>query len=153
MDFRATVRDRLVRRLSDLLRAVNGTPRELWRVSAWDRTALPILISAGIIFYNFSELRWAEVWAAGVRADLWLALPAMALPHITWWFLSTLLTERYFKWFHGPFPYWKYFWVHGSVHVLDFINPAVSAGSTWSIRSRRAGSVGSRCWEWSFSSI
>ncbi len=122
------LRDRLGRWLSDRLRAIDKAPRERWRVSPWDRTALPILISAGIIFYNLSELKWADVWSAGASANLWLALPSVAVPHIAWWFLSTLLTERYFKWFHGPFPYWKYFWVHGSVHMLDFINPAVSGG-------------------------
>jgi len=54
------------------------------------------------------------------------------------WFIETLLVERHMKWFHGPFPFWTFFWVRGSIYILMFVNVALGSGGVLLYTQRRA---------------
>lgn len=98
------------------------------RIPGWAKKAAPVLVSVGILYYYFRDQQWSELMDACAQVNMWLAVSVIVIPQLAQWFLGTLVTERYFKWFHGPLPFWKYFWVHGASYILMFINNALGGG-------------------------
>jgi hypothetical protein len=119
---------------------VTQSPSEEKRplIPNWAKKVVPVMVSVGILYYYFHDQNWQEIYIACSRANLWLAVPAVVVPQLVFWFMGTLLVERQFKWFHGPFPFWSYFWVHGAMYILMFINPALGGGGLLLYQQRKA---------------
>jgi len=112
-------------------------PPKKERIPGWVKRVVPVLVSIGILFYYFHDQNWEEFFNACGRVTLWVAVLAIVIPQVFQWFMGTLLTERYFKWFHGPFPFWKYFWVHGASYILMFVNTALGGGGLLLYQQRK----------------
>lgn len=95
------------------------------KVPGWVKKVIPALISAGILSYYLRGQDWGQLREACLRANLGLAVLAVVIPQLVQWFLGTLIVERQFKWFHGPFPFRGYFWVRGGAYILFFVNNAL----------------------------
>jgi len=107
------------------------------RVPGWAKKVIPILVSVGILLYYFNDQDWHEIIKACKRADLLQAALAILIPQLVVWFTGTLVVERHFKWFHGRFPYWDYFWIHGAVYILMFVNTALGSGGLLLYQQRK----------------
>ena len=92
------------------------------------RKAVPIAVSAGIIYYYFRGMEWERIIAETSRANLGLAVAAVALPQFIFWYFETLIVHKHFTWFHKPFPWREYFWVRGAIYILMFVNVALGGG-------------------------
>ena len=115
----------------------NANPSLLSHIPSWVKQAVPALVSALILYYYFHDQDWAALWAATRRANLWLALTAVALPQVGYWIFDVYLTERTMVWFHGPFPLKNYFWVRGAIYFLSIINSGLSGGGVLLYLQRR----------------
>jgi len=99
---------------------------------------VPVIGSVAILYYYFHDQDWEKFMEVCVKADLWLAIAAIFIPQFFFWFMGTVITERTIKWFHGPFPFWDYFWVRGALYILMFINPALGGGGRLLYEQRKA---------------
>jgi uncharacterized membrane protein YbhN (UPF0104 family) len=108
------------------------------RIPGWVKRVVPILVSILILYYYFREDDLSGLKQAFENANLWIAIPAILIPLIASWFMRTLIVERHFKWFHGPFPFWSYFWVHGAINILMFINTLLGGGGLLLYQQRKA---------------
>ncbi len=100
------------------------------RIPGWVKRLVPILVSIGILYYYFHDQNLDELLAACGKARLWLAVLAAVTPQLLMWFLYALITERHMVWFHGPFHFWKFFWVRGAIFILQMINNPLAQGGT-----------------------
>jgi hypothetical protein len=111
----------------------------IWaRIPGWVKKIVPVLVSVGILYYYFLDQEWELLIDACTRADLWLAVFAIVIPQLVVWFTGTLIVERHFSWFHGPFPFWKYLFIHGSAYILMFVNTALGGGGLLLYQQRKA---------------
>jgi hypothetical protein len=108
------------------------------RIPAWVKRVVPVLVSALILWYYFRDQDWKALWNAMGQSILWLAIAAIVVPQVFFWFMETLIVERHFRWFHGPFPFWTYFWVRGAMYILMFINPVLGGGGIVMYLQRKA---------------
>lgn len=108
------------------------------RIPGWAKKIVPVLVSGIILFYCFRDQDWQKLMDAGSRANLWLAILAIVLPQLVFWFLNTLLIERNFIWFHGPFPFWPFFWVKGAIYILMFVNTMLGSSGMILYQQRKA---------------
>ncbi|OGP60388.1 MAG: hypothetical protein A2V67_07860 [Deltaproteobacteria bacterium RBG_13_61_14] len=108
------------------------------RIPAWVKQAVPVLVSIGILYYYFHDQDWPKFLAACGQADLRPALIAIFLPQLVMWFFSALLVERTIRWFHGPFPFWTFFWIQGTSYILMFLNSALGGGGLLLYQQRKA---------------
>jgi len=92
------------------------------------KRAVPVAVSAGILYYYFHGQDWRRLWELASECTLWLALAGIVIPQLYFWVCETAVAERHFTWFHGPFPFWTFFWVRGSIYILMFINVALGSG-------------------------
>jgi len=72
-----------------------------------------VVISLGILYYYFHDEDWNKIWEACKYANLALALLAIVIPQLIFWFFEALIYDRHLEWFHAPFPFWRFFWVRG----------------------------------------
>ena len=98
------------------------------RVSSLAKKIVPIIISLLILYYYFHEMDWLEFWYACAEANLWIAVSALVIQQLIFWFFEVLIVERHLRWFHGPFSFKTYFWVRGALYLLMFINLALGGG-------------------------
>jgi len=108
-------------------------------IPGWAKRVIPILVSVLILYYYFHDRNWHELLDATRQARLWLALLAAATPQLVMWFTTVLLTEWTMVWFHGPFSFWKYFWVRGAIFILQMINNPLAAGGSLLYIQRKTG--------------
>ena len=108
------------------------------RIPGWVRSVAPVLVSIGILYYYFHDENFQDIVDACKKANLWIAIPAMILPQLIEWITGTLLVERHFRWFHGPFSFRDYFWVRGAMYILMFVNPALGGGGLLLYQQRKA---------------
>jgi len=107
-------------------------------IPTWLKRFGPIAISVLILYYYFHNQDWNQLYLAIQNANLPLAISAIFIPQIIYWFFGTLIVERHFRWFHGSFPFWDYFWVKGAIYILIFINPALGGGGQLLYQQRKA---------------
>lgn len=115
-----------------------STPKDKSPVLGWAKKIVPVVVSLLILYYYFRDQEWDKLIDACRGANLWLAVLAIVIPQVAYWFLDSLMTERTFKWFHGPFPLWTYFWVKGAIYILMFINTALGGGGMLLYQQRKA---------------
>jgi len=114
-------------------------PQSRPRLPAWVKQYVPILISAAILFYYFHDQDWREFYDNARGARLWLAAAAAAIPQVTMWITTVLVTAWTMAWFHGPFPFWKYFWMRGAIFILQIVNNPLAAGGSLLYIQRKTG--------------
>ena len=107
------------------------------RIPGWVKKTVPVIVSALILYYYFRDMEWVKFMEACYRADLWPAVFAIVIPQLIFWFLGSLVVERCMNWFHGPFPFWGYFWVRGVAYILMFVNTALGGGGLLLYQQRR----------------
>lgn len=108
------------------------------RIPPWAKKVIPVIVSILILYYYFRDMEWGRIVDSCSRADLLIAVLAIVIPQLITWFLGTLMVERHIRWFHGPFPFWKYFWVKGAIYILMFINVYIGGGGMLLYQQRRA---------------
>jgi uncharacterized membrane protein YbhN (UPF0104 family) len=108
-------------------------------VPAWARKVIPALVSVLIIYYYFRGQDWQELINAARRADLLIAVLALAIPQVIFWFADAYLTQRHMEWFHGPFSLREYFWTRGAMYILLMVNPTIGGGGILFYLQRKAG--------------
>ncbi len=114
------------------------------RIPGWLKRFFAIAVSIGILWYYFHDQEWQKLIEACSHANLWIAVAAVFIPQILFWFIDVLLTERHMTWFHGPFSFWKFFWVKGAAYILMFTNAALGVGGLALYIQRRSGITWSR---------
>lgn len=112
-------------------------PKSGFKIPAWVKRTVPVIVSAFILYYYFRDMKWAEFFEACQRADIALAVAAIVIPQVVFWFFTTLVVERTMTWFHAPFPFWEYFWIRGAIYILMFVNTAVGGGGLLLYQQRR----------------
>ncbi len=113
------------------------TPKGRPKIPGWIKKAVPVIVSALILYYYFRDMNWVEFLEACYRADMALAIAAVVIPQVVFWFFTTLVVERTMTWFHDDFPFWEYFWIRGSIYILMFVNTAVGGGGLLLYQKRR----------------
>lgn len=113
-------------------------PKKQPRVPGWVKKVVPAMVSIGILYYYFHDQDWKSLIEACAKAEIWLAIIAIAVPQLIIWFFGTLITERNLRWFHGPFPLWTYFWVRGALYILMLFNTALGGGGIFIYQLRKA---------------
>lgn len=98
------------------------------RIPVWVKRVIPILVSVLILYYYFHNQDWPKLLAAAQRAHLTLAVLAIGIPQLVFWFFEVLITERHIVWFHGPFQFKTFFWVRGAIYLLTMVSPSVGGG-------------------------
>ncbi len=114
-------------------------PTEKPRIPGWLKTTLAIAVSTGILYYYFADQDWDKLYQATMNANLPLAILAVLIPQLIFWFFEVFITERHFKWFHGPFPWRIYSWVRGAMYFLILVNPAIAGGGILLYLQRKTG--------------
>ncbi len=107
-------------------------------IPGWVKKLVPILVSLFILYYYFHDQDWDKLIDACIRAKLWLAILAIVIPQLAYWYLDALIVERNFRWFHGPFPLWSYFWVKGAIYILLFVNSMLGSSGMLLYQQRKA---------------
>lgn len=108
------------------------------RLPPWLRQLLPVLVSALILYYYFRGQDWAELWKAVERADIALAVLAVVVPQLVFWWFESLVWTRHVEWFHRPVPFSRVFWVRGAVYILQLINTPLGSGGILLYLQRKA---------------
>lgn len=116
------------------------------RIPTWAKKVIPILVSVLILYYYFHDQDWQELWAAATRAHLILAVLAIVIPQLLFWFLDVLLTERHMVWFHEPFPLRTFFWVRGAIYILMMVNPSLGGGGILLYLKRKTQVTWTKLW-------
>ncbi len=98
------------------------------RIPPWVKKFVPILVSALILYYYFHDQDWEKLMDAAGRANLLVAVLAIAIPQLVFWLFEVLIADRHVTWFHGPFDWKKYFWVRGAIYIILLINPTIGGG-------------------------
>jgi hypothetical protein len=96
-------------------------------VKTLTRRVLPAVISVAILVYYFRNQEWEKLLQSTENANIWLAVLAILIPQLIFWYVEAMAVHKSFEWFHGPFPFWDYFWVKGTGYILLFINTALGA--------------------------
>ncbi len=109
------------------------------RIPPWAKKVVPVIVSLAILYYYFHNQNWTDIIDACRRANIYLAILAIFIPQIIYWFFEALIVDRHFEWFHGPFDLRKFFWVRGSIYILQFINTALSGGGYLLYLQRKTG--------------
>jgi len=102
------------------------------------RRALPILISALILFYYFRRVKWEELYQALSNANLWIFFPARIIPLIFYLIIDAYLLQRLLVWFHSPISYSAVLYGRAGLYILSLINPQASNGGMFLYLMRRA---------------
>jgi hypothetical protein len=118
--------------------AESTSTEKLSRIPGWVKKVGPVLVSGIILYYCFQGQDWEKLMDACARANLWLAILAIVIPQLVYWYLDALMVERTFNWFHGPFPFWPYFWVKGAIYILMFVNTIIGSGGMLLYQQRKA---------------
>jgi hypothetical protein len=123
-----------------------SAPEPLIRFPAWAKKAIPILVSVLILYYYFHDQDWRRLWAAATRAQLVVAVLAIVIPQLLFWFFDVLITERHMVWFHGPFSLRTFFWVRGAIYILIILNPYIGGGGILLYLQRKARITWRKLW-------
>jgi len=99
-----------------------------FEVPGWVKKGVPILVSALILYYYFSDQDWAELKQATDQVNYVVAVLAVLIPQLVFWFFEVLLVERHFTWYHKPFDWKAYVWARGALYLLMMINPTLGGG-------------------------
>jgi uncharacterized membrane protein YbhN (UPF0104 family) len=108
------------------------------KIPAWLKTGFTLLLSFLILAYFFQGVDWQKLIAASQSANLFMAVLGILLPQLVFWFSSTYLGQRMMVWYHGPFPFWPYFWVKGLTYMLSIISPGVTATADVLYKQKRS---------------
>lgn len=109
------------------------------RIPNWVKQVVPILVSVFILYHYFHDQDWEELLDVTGGAALWLAIPAVIAPQLSMWILNVLITGWSMVWFHGPFPFWKFFWMRGAIFILQMVNNPLATGGTLIYIQRKTG--------------
>jgi hypothetical protein len=97
-------------------------------IPSWVKKVIPILVSVAILYYYFHDQDWRELLIAVTGAHFALAVLAIVIPQLIFWYFDVLIVERLIVWFHGPFCFKTFFWVRGSVYLLTMFHPILGSG-------------------------
>jgi len=111
--------------------------RKPWTL-AFVKRAVPVLVSALILYHYFHDQDWEAILLACSRANLLLAVLAVFIPQVVFWLFEALIYERHIRWFHAPFPIREFFWVRGAIYILQFVNTALGGGGLLLYLQRKA---------------
>ena len=125
---------------------IKSSVKPLARIPTWAKRAIPIGVSALILFYYFHRQNWGLLWSAVTRANFMLAVLAVLIPQLVFWFFEVLVVERHVRWFHGPFPFRTFFWVRGAIYLLIIVNPSLGIGGVLIYLWRKARITWSKLW-------
>jgi hypothetical protein len=98
------------------------------RIPSWVKKIMPILVSVFILYYYFHDQDWRELVNAATGSHLTLAVLAIVIPQLVFWYFDVLIVERHIVWFYGSFCFKTYFWVRGSIYLLTMIHPILGSG-------------------------
>ncbi|UCB45441.1 MAG: flippase-like domain-containing protein [Spirochaetota bacterium] len=98
------------------------------QIPPWAKKFIPILVSAIILYYYFHSQDWSSVFGAARRINFTIAIPAVILPQLVFWFFEVLIIERHVTWFHGLFSFKTFFWVRGAAYLLMMVSPYLGSG-------------------------
>jgi hypothetical protein len=98
------------------------------RIPPWAKKFVPILVSAIILYYYFHSQDWSRIFVATRRINFTIAIPAIVVPQLVFWFFEALIIERQMEWFHGPFSFKEFFWVRGAAYLLMMVSPYLGSG-------------------------
>lgn len=121
-------------------------PQTVGAKQLWFKRTVPLIVSAGIIYYYFHEQNWDELLIAVRSAHLPFALLSVFVPQLVFWFFETLITERHIRWFHGDFSFRNYFWVRGGLYILMFLNNVIGAGGIILYLKRKTAMSWKKLW-------
>ncbi len=107
-------------------------------IPGWIKRTVTIGVSFLILYYYLRDYDWGKIIEAGRQVNLWIAIPAILIPQLLYWFFTTLYFERTITWFHGPFPFMKFFWIRGASYILEFVNSALGIGGVLLYQQRKA---------------
>jgi len=104
---------------------VSSTKRS---IPGWVKRVVPMLVSALILCYYFYDQDWIALKDAAGRANIPLAVAAVLIPQLIYWFFEVLIAERHFRWYHEPFPWRDYIWARGAMYLLMLVNNSLAGG-------------------------
>ena len=106
-------------------------------IPPWVKKFVPIIVSILILYYYFHDQDWNKLAEAAGKANLIIAVLAILIPQLIFWFCEVLITDRHMTWFHGPFDWRSFTWVRGAIYFLILVNPALGGGGVYIYLQRK----------------
>jgi uncharacterized membrane protein YbhN (UPF0104 family) len=97
-------------------------------IPSWIKKVIPILVSVFILYYYFHDQDWHEIVLAVNGANLNLAVLAIIIPQLIFWYFDVLIVQRLIVWFHGPFDFKTFFLIRGAIYLLTMVHPILGGG-------------------------
>ncbi|GEM_PF-3522986 len=133
LDRRRSNRGKLIGRIME-----QEPSQRTWRIPGWVKTVVPILVSAGILYYYFRDQDWRGLYEILAEASVPLALIGLVIPQIVYWVLDSFISQRTVQWFHGYVPVKDVFFVRGATYLLSLINNSLARGGLIAYLVRKA---------------
>ena len=108
------------------------------RIPGWVKTLLPIIVSAGILYYYFRSQDWGKLLDTMSDAYVPLAVLGIAGPQLVIWYTFSLIAHRHLRWFHGEIPLRDLFFVKGATYLLSLINNPLAGGGFFVYQMKKA---------------